>query len=42
VDGEHSITLKGDHIAEEFMRILDDYVESHYPVRPAVAEPVGV
>jgi (E)-4-hydroxy-3-methylbut-2-enyl-diphosphate synthase len=33
VDGEHHSTLKGDHIAEEFQRILDDYVESHYPAR---------
>jgi len=31
VDGEHTVTLKGDRIAEEFKRILDDYVESHYP-----------
>jgi (E)-4-hydroxy-3-methylbut-2-enyl-diphosphate synthase len=38
VDGEHMTTLRGDHIAEEFKRILDDYVESHYPARePAVA-----
>jgi (E)-4-hydroxy-3-methylbut-2-enyl-diphosphate synthase len=34
VDGEHTVTLRGDHIAEEFKRILDDYVESHYPARP--------
>ena len=33
VDGEHTVTLRGDHIAEEFKRILDDYVESHYPAR---------
>jgi (E)-4-hydroxy-3-methylbut-2-enyl-diphosphate synthase len=33
VDGEHRVTLRGDHIAEEFMRILDEYVESHYPGR---------
>ena len=31
VDGEHFTTLRGDRIAEEFQRILDDYVESHYP-----------
>jgi (E)-4-hydroxy-3-methylbut-2-enyl-diphosphate synthase len=38
VDGEHFTTLKGDHIAEEFQRILDEYVESHYPTRePAVS-----
>ncbi len=33
VDGEHRVTLRGDHIAEEFKRILDEYVESHYPAR---------
>ncbi|HEX8905544.1 MAG TPA: flavodoxin-dependent (E)-4-hydroxy-3-methylbut-2-enyl-diphosphate synthase, partial [Longimicrobiaceae bacterium] len=33
VDGEHTVTLRGDHIAEEFKRILDDYVDSHYPAR---------
>jgi (E)-4-hydroxy-3-methylbut-2-enyl-diphosphate synthase len=33
VDGEHRTTLRGGHIAEEFKRILDDYVESHYPAR---------
>ena len=37
VDGEHRVTLKGDHIAEEFKRILDDYVESHYPARALAA-----
>jgi (E)-4-hydroxy-3-methylbut-2-enyl-diphosphate synthase len=38
VDGEHFTTLKGDHIAEEFQRILDDYVETHYPTAvPATA-----
>ena len=41
VDGEHFTTLRGDHIAEEFKRILDDYVESHYPAR-AAREPVAV
>jgi (E)-4-hydroxy-3-methylbut-2-enyl-diphosphate synthase len=35
VDGEHTTTLKGNHIAEEFQRILDEYVESHYPSREA-------
>jgi (E)-4-hydroxy-3-methylbut-2-enyl-diphosphate synthase len=30
VDGRLVTTLKGDHIAEEFIRMLDDYVESHY------------
>ena len=38
VDGEHYATLRGDYIAEEFQRILDEYVASHYtaePKRPA-------
>jgi (E)-4-hydroxy-3-methylbut-2-enyl-diphosphate synthase len=39
VDGEHTVTLRGDYIAEEFKRILDDYVESHYPAR--AREPVA-
>lgn len=33
VDGEHFTTLKGDHIADEFQTILDQYVVSHYPTR---------
>jgi (E)-4-hydroxy-3-methylbut-2-enyl-diphosphate synthase len=37
VDGEHFTTLRGDHIAEEFQRILDDYVASHYPAPEAAA-----
>jgi len=38
VDGEHRVTLKGDFIAEEFKRILDEYVESHYPARTRAVE----
>lgn len=30
IDGEKSVTLKGDQIAEEFQRIVQQYVESHY------------
>ena len=30
IDGEKSVTLKGDHIAEEFQGIVQQYVESHY------------
>lgn len=29
-DGKKTVTLKGDNIAGEFMRIVDDYVISHY------------
>jgi len=34
VDGVKTVTLKGEHIAEEFHRLVDDYVASHYG-RPA-------
>ena len=30
VDGEKVATLKGDGIAEQFKRMVDDYIESHY------------
>jgi len=30
VDGKLTVTLRGDRIAEEFMEILQNYVESHY------------
>ena len=30
VDGEKTVTLKGDHIAEEFQKIVDDYVQRRY------------
>jgi len=30
VDGEKTVTLKGDNIAAEFQVIVDDYVRSHY------------
>jgi (E)-4-hydroxy-3-methylbut-2-enyl-diphosphate synthase len=30
VDGKLTVTLRGDHIAEEFMAILETYVDSHY------------
>jgi (E)-4-hydroxy-3-methylbut-2-enyl-diphosphate synthase len=30
VDGEKTVTLKGDAIAEDFQRIVDDYVRTTY------------
>ncbi len=30
VDGEKTVTLKGDHIAEEFQQLVNHYVESNY------------
>ena len=40
VDGRLLTTLKGDKIVAEFIKILDDYVESHYAAREK--EEVGV
>jgi (E)-4-hydroxy-3-methylbut-2-enyl-diphosphate synthase len=31
VDGKKLVTLKGDDIAGQFIALLDDYVEQHYP-----------
>jgi (E)-4-hydroxy-3-methylbut-2-enyl-diphosphate synthase len=36
VDGRLFTTLKGDKIVAEFIKILDDYVESHYAAREVV------
>jgi len=30
VDGEKTVTLKGDNIAEDFQHIVEDYVQTHY------------
>lgn len=30
VDGNKTVTLKGEHIAEEFQKIIIDYVQTHY------------
>ncbi len=30
IDGEKDVTLKGDHIAEEFQALVEAYVRSHY------------
>ncbi len=32
IDGEHRLTLAGDHIGRDFKKLLDDYVVSHYKV----------
>ncbi len=31
VDGEKVATLEGDHLADEFIAMVEEYVESHYP-----------
>ncbi|MGB9429998.1 MAG: flavodoxin-dependent (E)-4-hydroxy-3-methylbut-2-enyl-diphosphate synthase [Gammaproteobacteria bacterium] len=33
VDGEKTVTLKGDKIASDFQKIVEDYVRNHYLVR---------
>ena len=33
IDGERAVTLRGPGIADDFRRIVDDYVESRYPRR---------
>jgi (E)-4-hydroxy-3-methylbut-2-enyl-diphosphate synthase len=33
VDGEKTVTLKGDGIAAEFQALVDEYVARHYPLR---------
>ncbi len=38
MDGEHHSTLRGDHIAEEFREILDDYVMRNYGQSEEVEE----
>jgi (E)-4-hydroxy-3-methylbut-2-enyl-diphosphate synthase len=41
VDGRLFTTLKGDKIVADFIKILDDYVESHYAAREKEKEEVG-
>jgi (E)-4-hydroxy-3-methylbut-2-enyl-diphosphate synthase len=33
VDGEKTVTLKGESIAADFQKIVDDYVVQHYPAK---------
>ena len=37
VDGEKTVTLKGENIARDFQKIVDDYVRSHYGAGGAAA-----
>lgn len=30
VDGEKTVTLRGDHITQDFITLIDDYVNTHY------------
>ena len=46
VDGEKTVTLKGENIARDFQKIVDDYVRSHYGAGaasvPAAKEPATI
>jgi (E)-4-hydroxy-3-methylbut-2-enyl-diphosphate synthase len=39
VDGEKTVTLRGDNISAEFQKIVDDYVARKYPRRQAGEKP---
>ena len=30
IDGQHAVTLAGDHIGKEFKQLLDDYIIKNY------------
>jgi (E)-4-hydroxy-3-methylbut-2-enyl-diphosphate synthase len=38
-DGEKTVTLKGDHIAEEFQQLVEQYVARSYPRRDGTPAP---
>ncbi len=40
VDGRLMVTLKGDHIVEEFIRILDEYVDNRYTKKAGAGDPI--
>jgi (E)-4-hydroxy-3-methylbut-2-enyl-diphosphate synthase len=42
VDGERTVTLKGDRIAEEFQAIVEDYVNKRYGQVPSQASADGI
>jgi (E)-4-hydroxy-3-methylbut-2-enyl-diphosphate synthase len=41
IDGKKTVTLRGPSIAEEFQKIVDDYVDSHYKRRSGKATPTA-
>jgi (E)-4-hydroxy-3-methylbut-2-enyl-diphosphate synthase len=41
IDGEHSVTLRGEGLVEEFKEILLDYVERRYGAGVAVETPTS-
>jgi len=41
VDGEKTVTLKGDHIAQEFQAIVESYVQTNYGAGGKLHQAVG-
>ena len=41
IDGEKTVTLRGPNIAEEFQKIVNDYIDSHYKRRGGKGEDTG-
>ena len=41
IDGEKAMTLRGEHIADDFKKILNDYVQNHYGTTPNHASAVN-
>jgi (E)-4-hydroxy-3-methylbut-2-enyl-diphosphate synthase len=41
-DGRKTVTLKGDHIAEEFQTLVEDYIVRSYPPKETQARETGV
>jgi (E)-4-hydroxy-3-methylbut-2-enyl-diphosphate synthase len=41
VDGRLMLTLKGDHIVAEFIKIVDNYVDSHYAAKEKQLVTIG-
>jgi (E)-4-hydroxy-3-methylbut-2-enyl-diphosphate synthase len=41
IDGRHAMTLRGtyEELSEQFQRLVEDYVASHYPRRASVPTP---
>ena len=39
IDGKKTVTLRGPNIAEEFQKIVNDYIDSHYKRRSKKAAP---
>jgi (E)-4-hydroxy-3-methylbut-2-enyl-diphosphate synthase len=33
INGEKQVTLRGDAVASEFLDLIEQYVETHYPAR---------